>query len=67
MTFGGSGAIPGPTASMTTPPALTVTKVVARMCVEGFEMPDDGDGNGDGCVLLPFEWVAHVLITWSGA
>ena len=44
--FGGSGAIPSPTASMTTPSALMVTKVVVRMCVEGFEMPDDGNGNG---------------------
>ena len=37
------------------------------MCVEGFEMPDDGDGDGYVYFLLhPFEWVAHVLMTRLG-
>ena len=65
--FSGSAAHPGPTASMTTPSALTVVQVEARMCAEGFEMFDDGDGDGCGFFLLhPFEWVAHVLMTWFG-
>ena len=59
--FDGSATIPGPTASMTTPPALTVTRVAARICVGGFEMPDDGS---DGCVLLIYsillnEWIMY--------
>ena len=42
--FGLSVAIPGPTA------APTITRVRAKLRVEGFEMPDNGDA--DGCVIL---------------
>ena len=38
--FGLSVAIPGPTA------APTITRVKAKLRVEGFEMPDNGDGDG---------------------
>ncbi len=47
--FGLSVAIPGPTASMTTTLAPTITRVKAKLRVEGFEMPDNADG--DGCVF----------------
>ena len=42
--FGLSVAIPGPMA------APTITRVKAKLRVEGFEMPDNGDD--DGCVFL---------------
>ena len=48
----GPGAIPDPTASMTSTSAPTITRVKARMRVEGFEMPDDADA--DGCVFILF-------------
>ena len=42
--FGLSVAVPGPTV------APMITRVKARLHVEGFEMPDNGDDNR--CVLL---------------
>ena len=42
--FGLSVAIPGPTA------VLTIMRVKAKLRVEGFEMPDNGDD--DGCIFL---------------
>ena len=47
--FGLSVAIPDPTASMTATSAPTITRVKAKLRVEGFEMPDHGDD--DGCVV----------------
>ena len=45
--FSGLAAILNPTASMT---STSAPRVKAKMRVEGFEMP--GDGDGDGCVFL---------------
>ena len=42
--FGLSVAVPGPTV------APTITRVKAKLHVEGFEMADNGDD--DGCILL---------------
>ena len=42
--FGLLVVIPGPTA------APMITRVKAKLCVEGFEMPDNGDD--DRCVFL---------------
>jgi hypothetical protein len=53
---GGSAASPGP---MTTTSAPTITRVKARMSVEGFEMPDDGDGYG--CVFL-FYFISSICL-----
>ena len=50
--FSGSVSIPDPTAGMTSTSASTITRVKARMRVEGFEMPEDADA--DGCVFLFF-------------
>ena len=44
--FGLSVAIPGSTANMTTTSAPTITRVKAKLRVEGFEMPDNGDDDG---------------------
>ena len=49
--FGLSVAIPGPTANMTTTSAPTITRVKAKLRVEGFEMPDTDNGDDDGCVV----------------
>jgi hypothetical protein len=57
---GGSASIPGP---MTTTPAPTITRVKAKMRVEGFEMPDDGDGYA--CVFLFYFISSFCLNGWS--
>ena len=69
-------AIPDPTTSMTSTSAPTITRANAKMCVDGFEMP--GDGNGDECVFLfsisyfYFYFIilfpmVYVLMLWFGA
>ena len=62
----GPGAIPDPTASMTSTSAPTITRVKARMRVEGFEMPDDADA--DGCVLflLLFLFLFFIILISDG-
>ena len=58
--FGLLGAIFGPTVGMTTTSAPTITRVKVRLRVEGFEIPDNDDG--EGCVLFLFEFSQSVCM-----
>ena len=55
--FGLSVAIPGPTA------VPMITRVKAKLCVEGFEMPDNG--NDKGCVFLILTLFLYAMISSS--